>query len=83
MMHDTFETCYGCPFRREGCHGKCEGYQARCTGGRRETNSAGTAWRGSANRNAYAGSMLSQARSPIRKGGEQVVRHAGFRPSAA
>lgn len=31
MMHDTFATCYGCPFRREGCHGKCEGYQARFT----------------------------------------------------
>ena len=29
MTHDTYQTCYGCPFRREGCHGKCEGYQAR------------------------------------------------------
>lgn len=28
-MFDTFKSCYGCPFRREGCHGKCEGYQAR------------------------------------------------------
>ena len=32
-MFDTFKSCYGCPFRREGCHGKCEGYQARSAEG--------------------------------------------------
>ena len=45
-MHDTYLTCYGCPFRREGCHGKCEGYQARSAAGqkRNEERRASIRW---------------------------------------
>lgn len=29
MTFDTYKSCYGCPNRAPGCHGRCQGYQYR------------------------------------------------------
>lgn len=45
-MFDTFKSCYGCPYRREGCHGKCFGYECRVLEGekRNQERRDGLAW---------------------------------------